>query len=1121
MIVKNESGQLESCLRSIRPYVSEIVVVDTGSSDSTPEIARKHSDRFEVFTECNDPEGRIASFSMARQRSFDLAGCPWVMWVDGDDEVHGAERIPDLVRKFDEVRGDGPAMAMFPYEYSHDRHGNVTCLHYRERLVTPKDKFRWKGPVHEVLNPECGGINMFRTDDVRIIHRRRQSGKPVEPNRNLRILKAYYDKVGESDVRQLYYLGLEYANSGDLGNSIKFHRRYVELSGWDDEKCLACLEIAKHYQTLGDYENAIQWALRASTVREGWGEPYLSLAKSYYYMAQRGGPDERRNWERCVHFARTGIGMPPTNTILFVNPMERSYEIHKFLNLALNKIGDVQGALESASSAMKVVPDDSDLKLNKDLYEEFLAKKRIREDVALLRSIGKASDEAVMIVNETIEGRFKIKSQPGAAPSQDLPAAPDPVHPAPVQVPPDDLSDDASLSMIRALWKQLLIHDEVLGARSLLRSAPWRVRDHPEVLEMSSLTDKMLVHADDLAAYDRHYLQYGRSCSVSEAIPLPNPVLNEYGQWPRYDFALRILDELSGGRHESLAVLDVGCYDGWLTNRIGQLGYRAYGVDSSPVAVDLANRKAAEFGTGARHAAATVGRDRLPDDFPKQFDAVLLFELYEHVPDTVVLFKDVMSMIRPGGTLLLSTPRGSWLQGRQEPFHEKWDQPSIREHIRAPILPDVRRDLEAAGFRFVSGSDSLGTWNSSVPGQASLLVRAERPPDGQDRIPASGVVRAPPAGGPLDIILYVGPGPEPWSPRTVREGGIGGSETAAMEMAVRLVRLGHRVRLFGDCEHFEGIYDGVQYLHHSRYKNLSCDVLITSRRPQAADPEHGVRRRATLCWVHDVNLGAALTHSRSLRIDRFLCLSRWHRDFFLGCYDFVHPSQVVVTRNGVDFSRFSDPVPRNPRRAVYSSSPDRGLEVAVRCWPRVRERVPDAELHVFYGFLNWEATARSNGDRGQLDLIEVLKRLLDEGRQHGVHFHGRVDQRTLAREFLQSGVWAYPTWFSETSCITAMEAQAAGLRIVSSPIAALTETVGPRGSLIPGDWLSAQYQDQWVEAVANAMLKPGDEDRTSTQAHARENFCMDKLAADWSDMLHRTIEEVERDVVPQYKAVAR
>jgi glycosyltransferase involved in cell wall biosynthesis len=98
-----------------------------------------------------------------------------------------------------------------------------------------------------------------------------------------------------------------------------------------------------------------------------------------------------------------------------------------------------------------------------------------------------------------------------------------------------------------------------------------------------------------------------------------------------------------------------------------------------------------------------------------------------------------------------------------------------------------------------------------------------------------------------------------------------------------------------------------------------------------------------------------------------------------------------------------------------------------------------------------------------------------------------------------------------------MEAQAAGLRIVTSPIAALNETVGPRGVMIPGDWLSPDYQNKFVDAVVEAMNKTDDSDREILKKYAEENFGWDSLANDWEKMFESVIEEVSTNMIPPYK----
>src|SRR4029077_12948920 len=105
------------------------------------------------YMDCNDPEsGKIANFSKARQRSFDLATQPWVMWVDSDDVVEGGENLIKITQAFDAAKPDIDGLAvLFPYEYSYDENGQCSLKHYRERLLSNKKTFSWRNPVHEVL----------------------------------------------------------------------------------------------------------------------------------------------------------------------------------------------------------------------------------------------------------------------------------------------------------------------------------------------------------------------------------------------------------------------------------------------------------------------------------------------------------------------------------------------------------------------------------------------------------------------------------------------------------------------------------------------------------------------------------------------------------------------------------------------------------------------------------------------------------------------------------------------------------------------------------------------------------------------------------------------------------
>jgi glycosyltransferase involved in cell wall biosynthesis len=371
------------------------------------------------------------------------------------------------------------------------------------------------------------------------------------------------------------------------------------------------------------------------------------------------------------------------------------------------------------------------------------------------------------------------------------------------------------------------------------------------------------------------------------------------------------------------------------------------------------------------------------------------------------------------------------------------------------------------------------------------------------------------------VVFYLGPCFEAWSPRSPNLRGIGGSETACIEVARHLASMGADVHVFAETEKPEEVFDGVTYHHHSRFRGgIDCDVFIASRTPWSVDQYGPVRAALKLLWVHDIHCGPPSPQMERwlYQFDRVLCLSEWHKGFFLSCYPSLDPAAVLVTRNGIDPARFAMTTAKQ-NHLVFSSSPNRGLDMLLHNFRFIRSQVPDAELHIYYGFDCWETMARQNNLANELAVIQRYKDLIAQAeRAGGVKWHGRVDQMELARAFLRAKVWPYLTEFTETSCISAMEAQAAGCVPVASRLAALGETVKHGVLFDNGD---PQTATKWVDEVVY-MLKDEEHRRPIAEAgraYALANLTWRGVAESWVELFGKLRRELRANPIHAYKAV--
>lgn len=372
MIVRDEAAVLRRCLDSIHPHVEAISIVDTGSTDDTFEIAKSYTEHVTKFHDANTggrADGVLLSFADARNHALQtterwtkFAGveAPFVMWLDASDVVVGGNQLAAAIEhsKLPEIAAGGGACHLCFDTQMLDATkggGRVIQRFTRERVVA-RDKYEWKGRVHETLrskqNPDYEAFS-----PLVVIQRPFREGPRRDPDRNLRILKKLVEDGEEPTARNVFHLGREYADRGEYAAARKWLLLYTRISQFEDELACALLLLSELCAARLDLDEALQHALHASVVKETWREPLIAAGKILYLQASR-GQDFRRNRERAMTILVRALELPKPPPTKMISAPYPEIEAHRLLGCCHMDLGELKEARHSFEDALKIDLDD-------------------------------------------------------------------------------------------------------------------------------------------------------------------------------------------------------------------------------------------------------------------------------------------------------------------------------------------------------------------------------------------------------------------------------------------------------------------------------------------------------------------------------------------------------------------------------------------------------------------------------------------------------------------------------------------------------------------------------------------------------------------------------------------
>jgi glycosyltransferase involved in cell wall biosynthesis/predicted GH43/DUF377 family glycosyl hydrolase len=296
-ILRNEAAVLPRCLASIIPHVDCGIVVDTGSTDGTPDIVKK------AFADAGKPlelgAAEFINFSDARNLALLLARAstlPWDYLVLSDADMTLVVDDPDWKRQLN---------GGLAYDV---RQVAGTLNYWNRRILNRNATGDYKCPTHEFLDvPTAGNIDGIWFKDHADGHNR-----PGKFERDIKLLEEMLKTETNEGLiqRAHFYLGQSYFDAKNWGKAAEHYKIRASLGGFAEEQWNAQLHYAHALGNLGRHAEFLWEMLRAYQMRPSRAEVLYDAARFFR---------ERGENHSSLLFSEAGMQIKRPDDQLFVN----------------------------------------------------------------------------------------------------------------------------------------------------------------------------------------------------------------------------------------------------------------------------------------------------------------------------------------------------------------------------------------------------------------------------------------------------------------------------------------------------------------------------------------------------------------------------------------------------------------------------------------------------------------------------------------------------------------------------------------------------------------------------------------------------------------------------------
>lgn len=345
---------------------------------------------------------------------------------------------------------------------------------------------------------------------------------------------------------------------------------------------------------------------------------------------------------------------------------------------------------------------------------------------------------------------------------------------------------------------------------------------------------------------------------------------------------------------------------------------------------------------------------------------------------------------------------------------------------------------------------------------------------------------------------------------------LGGTESAMCYLARELAKRGHGVFIVGkQPDNSPLTVMGVTHTPLNVLQNSDFlaaqefDVIIVSNAPVAGTSLRAMSPQShILLWNHLAPDHASVGHLRYAEardsFDSFVYVSRWQHEMTEKLFGFAKKSSIIG--NGFApafahmFSSVEDLMSAKENRAAYTTTPFRGLPILLDA---MTDLGTDTRLDIYSSMKVYQATTEDD---------QFAKLYSYASQLPNVSNHGAVAQSELAERLKPVSFFTYPSTYPETFCIAALEARAAGMKVLTTASAALPELLGKQADYIPVNIEKPQEMITNFRAMLRGNAerfrnhrKEWAEERFADLQHVNRHFTWAERAKEWEQLLSQHI----------------